>query len=439
MDDFDSNSVDVSSDEDSEDEWVEAMTCLSHLHLTASGDQHMVVGRKRRVYCYNRIDMRAFMLQYIEDPLFQVTIRMTRITFKYLVSLLEPAIQVDAIMAAKRGGQISTEMCTYMTLRYLAGGSHHDIKLHLGISKSSFYRCLTKTCLALCSNPELALHFPTTTRELEYASSGFESIVSNGSIVNCVGAVDGYLLSINTPSRAEVGNVRSYFSGHYQKYGINVQAVADSNCMFQYFALSGPGSSNDRVAILHEIDGVSLHNRIECLPGQYVIAADAAYKPTEHVVPIFYGTQRHNRKNDNFNFALAQCRIRVEMAFGIMQAKWRILRRPLENKLKMIKIIAISIARLHNFVLREQHGNDLQSLLRSISPDKIDHSVPNEYGDPQFPIPTTADINLYTGTKYQTCTIRKAMVERVAMCNVVRPSYSPLHATQIKNNRRHSV
>ena len=294
-----------SSEDESEDEMIEAMACFYHLQFLETDDDKCIVRRKRRVWYYNRIDMAAFMLRYIDDPLFPVTIRMTRITFKYLVSLLESHIRVDSEMANKRGGAITAQMCTYLTLRYLAGGCHHDIKVHLGISKSSFYRCLTKTLLAICDHPDLALRFPTTIRELEFASSGFESLVSNGSIVNCVGAVDGYLLSINTPSRAEVGNVRTYFSGHYQKYGINVQAVADSNCMFQHFALSGPGSSNDRVAMHFKIDGVSLHDKIESLPGQYVVAADAAYKPTEHVVPIFYGTQRHNKKNDNFNIQRA--------------------------------------------------------------------------------------------------------------------------------------
>ena len=72
--------------------------------------------------------------------------------------------------------------------------------------------------------------------------------------------------------------------------------------MFLYFAISGPGSSNDRVAIHHKIDGISLHDRIHQLPGNYIIVADAAYQPTEHVVPIFYGTQRQNRDHDNFNF-----------------------------------------------------------------------------------------------------------------------------------------
>ena len=58
-----------------------------------------------------------------------------------------------------------------------------------------------------------------------------------------------YLVAINTPPSLVVGNVRSYFSGHYQHYGVNVQAVCDHLCHFTYFAFASPGSVNDCDAI----------------------------------------------------------------------------------------------------------------------------------------------------------------------------------------------
>jgi hypothetical protein len=414
----------MDSDEDSEDDLVEAT--MYGYYTVVTDDSVESTDRKKRTKRveYVRIDMEAFMLQYINDPSFDVTIRMDRVTFKYLISLLEPALLVDDKMASSRGGAITPDMCVYLTLRYLAGGSFHDIKIHLGISKASFYRCLHKTLYAICNHSALLVRFPTTIRELEIISNGFENVSSNSSITNCVGAIDGYLLSINTPSRSEVGNVKAYFSGHYQKYGINVQAVADSNCKFLYFELSGPGSSNDRAAIFHKIEGIALHDIIENLPGEFVVIADAAYKATEHVAPIFYGTQRQNKANDNFNYAASQCRIRVEMAFGIMQAKWRILRRPLETRFCNHRLVAKSIACLHNFVLKEQHGDDLLSLRRSVVPDDIETSVANVFDDPQFPIPPIEDLAMYRSTQLQTSIIRQAMVQQVAFAGVQRPIHS---------------
>lgn len=199
---------------------------------------------------------------------------------------------------------------------------------------------------------------------------------------------------------------------------MNIQAVCDSSCMFLYFAISGPGSSNDRVAIHHKIDGISLHDRIHQLPGNYIIVADAAYQPTEHVVPIFYGTQRQNRDHDNFNFVASQCRIRIEMAFGIMQAKWRILRRPLEATGRSIRLIANAISRLHNFVIKIQHDCIYKSIKGAVQPDRYDPAVPNVHDDPQFPIPPPTEIDLYS--TYQTSNIRDAMVHMVNRLGVTR-------------------
>jgi hypothetical protein len=43
--------------------------------------------------------------------------------------------------------------------------------------------------------------------EIFEAAEGFQSISINGAIMNCVGAVEGYHLEINTPSKEEAGNV----------------------------------------------------------------------------------------------------------------------------------------------------------------------------------------------------------------------------------------
>jgi hypothetical protein len=66
----------------------------------------------------------------------------------------------------------------------------------------------------------------------------FKSISYNEAIMNCIGIIDGYLLRIKTPSRIHVGNVKSYFSGHYQCYGINIQAVGCRPLLVLYLLVS---------------------------------------------------------------------------------------------------------------------------------------------------------------------------------------------------------
>jgi DDE superfamily endonuclease len=150
---------------------------------------------------------------------------------------------------------------------------------------------------------------------------GFAGISTEGVIDNCCGVVDGYLLCINVPSKNEVKNVKCFFSGHYQCYGVNVQAVADHQCRFLFIAVSGPGVMGDKEAM----GETSLKEMIEGLPFGVCVIGDAAYCPSEHMVPVYQGLAKQQAKYDNFNYFASQLRIRIEMAFGIMTQKWGIL------------------------------------------------------------------------------------------------------------------
>ena len=78
---------------------------------------------------------------------------------------------------------------------------------------------------------------------------------------------------------------------------------------------------------------------------------------SEKLLAPYSGTSRTScPANDDFNFFLSQIRIRIEMAFGLLKVKWRILRKPLEVSLmngNCSKTIEASMT-LHNFVINEQ-------------------------------------------------------------------------------------
>jgi DDE superfamily endonuclease len=105
--------------------------------------------------------------------------------------------------------------------------------------------------------------------------------------------------------------VKAYFSGHYQRYGINIQACCDHLSRFTYIAAAGPGVMNDNQAI-NEVDLAEL---IANLPFGFCVIGDATYTATEHLVPMHYGTDKHNSRYDNFNFFASQLCIWIEMAF----------------------------------------------------------------------------------------------------------------------------
>ena len=87
---------------------------------------------------------------------------------------------------------------------------------------------------------------------------------------------------------------------------------------------------------------------------------------TEHLLTPFYGSQRFDKKNDNYNFFISQLRIKIERAFGIMVTKWRILRSPIEFCVHNAATLLMAIARIHNFVIDE--GIDEERAARDIPP-----------------------------------------------------------------------
>ena len=116
-------------------------------------------------------------------------------------------------------------------LRWLAGGSYLDIKTAYGCSASSVYRCRDIFVHAVNKCEALKIKFPETQEEFETVRKAFKRKSTGGIMKGCVGAIDGLLATIICPSRDDAGgNPRSYYSGHYNQYGLNVQAVCDAHC-----------------------------------------------------------------------------------------------------------------------------------------------------------------------------------------------------------------
>jgi hypothetical protein len=160
--------------------------------------------------------------------------RMSNASFNKLCMLLDPFLSVDPVMSMLTTNQpkISTEIILSCFIRWVAGGSYLDIRTVAGISIASFYRVMGRCAKAILHTEALAYHFPKTQEELQSAAAGFRSISTNNFLTGFVGVMDGLLLRIRVPAAGEVGHVTSFFSGHYQAYGINVQAACDHQCRF---------------------------------------------------------------------------------------------------------------------------------------------------------------------------------------------------------------
>jgi DDE superfamily endonuclease len=384
------------------------------------GRARLAMKRRRKAAVFlRRMKWEEYVLR---DPLFlKRSLRMPLQSFEKLVAVLQPLLQSNELQASRRGGAIPPAVKLFATLRWLAGGSYLDIKLLCGISKTSFYYIIDKTLKAIieCKDPIIDnIHFPQTPDECKESAEGFREISFGDAIPNCVAVHDGYLLLIQTPTSSEVGNVRSFFNGHYQAYGVNVQAACDSNCRFTFVGIAGPGVMADRDAI----DEVKLGSMIESLPYGYVSIGDAAYNCTEHICALFCGDAAKKKQNDAFNFYGSQCRIRIEMAFGWMTQKWQILKTPIRGPVKSLKKIMLAIARLHNFVINERlsQPEGLVAMMQHASKFIGYHTPTTLHDCSGSPIESPVSFDQYSSLRGNSTT-RLRMVRRVQSLGLQRP------------------
>jgi len=170
--------------------------------------------------------------------------RMSNNSFCKLLQHLSASLTVNK----QRGNSVVPEIIMHCTLRYLAGGSFSDIRATAGLSKATFYYCIHRGIDAINSCLALALQFPMTEDELKTTALEFQGKSSFGMLNGCIGALDGWLCRIQVPTPKDTPNVSSYFSGHYQCHGLNVQASCDARCRFTWISIRSPGGTGDSKA-----------------------------------------------------------------------------------------------------------------------------------------------------------------------------------------------
>ena len=108
---------------------------------------------------------------------------------------------------------------------------------------------------------------------------------------------------------------------------------------FTFIAIATPEKVPDQVAI----ERTKFFEILQNIPEFNYVLGDSAYTLSNKVLVHFTGSQREVPEKDSFNFHLSQLRIRIEMAFGRLVGKWRILRSPLQQG-SLIKNIQIIMA-----------------------------------------------------------------------------------------------
>jgi hypothetical protein len=149
------NEYDYFSDDDGYDEI--AATCAAVYSYKRS--------RRTPPVC-RRLNWRLHVKKLHREGQFNRMYRLRYSSFRKLLTMLTPYLEVNEMQGSLRNrgmGHVSPELILHCLLRYLAGGSHHDIRVIAGIAKSTLFSCIHRGIDAVLKCPQLKLQFPTHT------------------------------------------------------------------------------------------------------------------------------------------------------------------------------------------------------------------------------------------------------------------------------------
>jgi len=233
----------------------------------------------------------------------------------------------------------------------LSGGRPKDQRHIIGSSRAAAYLVVDDCVDAVNLAPKLDIDLPNTPEEWDEIYEQYKIKSTNEIMAGCVQAIDGFFQRTNKPTSKEVANVIAYYSGHYELYGLNCQACAKANLQFMYFGVISPGSTNDNISYPNAI---ALKNAFDSLPLGRFGVANAAYTLSEGILVPFTRSSRLDPAQDVFNYYLSQLHIRVEMAFGRLVNKFRILSGTIVGSQDRASSILIACACLHNYIIHEE-------------------------------------------------------------------------------------
>ena len=320
----------------------------------------------------NRHRDRGFMLNEMNlksDSDFRAMFRMSRNGFNTLLSKIESNMRCfDSPISLTRaesssGSSISKKARLGATLRWLAGGSFHDICTEFGIAPGTFFNDegpLWDTIRAI--DDSFIIFLPADDPViLQNIASGFAAC-SRNHMKHCVSAIDGWVMRTRKPTEKEVENVMAYRNYH-DCWGIVILAGCDSKTRFNMWSCKSTGSTNDSLAWQFSQFKKDLESGI--LPMQWYVVGDEAFSNTQQFLVPWAGRGLPADK-DSFNYHLSAMRQCIERAFGILTERWGIFWRPVKCAFYKWTLIARTCAKLHNFCLDQNEIKPSYRLLKDM-------------------------------------------------------------------------
>ncbi|KAI7934703.1 hypothetical protein MJO29_015966 [Puccinia striiformis f. sp. tritici] len=260
-----------------------------------------------------RYDMLA--LQELPDSSFLQLFRMRFPCFLNLLQLLQPnpifynnshnpqrELPIQLAIAICRLGSNGNGSAVYR-LRNL---------FQVGYGTINLYTCRVIT--AVYEFRSSMITWPTEAERLELSQ-----VMQEEGFPGCVGFVDGTTIPLSQKPPKD----GSHYWDRKKRYSISVTLICDVNKKFISYLAGYPGSCHNAY--------VFSNMKVAQQPQQYFdrnqfLLADSAYSSDQYVIPAYKGKELLVRDNVNFNYYLAQSRVRIKHAIGILKGRFSSLR-----------------------------------------------------------------------------------------------------------------
>ncbi|XP_060672781.1 uncharacterized protein LOC125420021 [Ziziphus jujuba] len=178
----------------------------------------------------------------------------------------------------------------------------------------------------------------------------------------CIGAIDGTHISAHVPAEKQVS-----YRGRKSIVTQNVLCACNFNMMFTFVYAGWEGTTNDSRVF---VDAITTSENKFPLPkeGEYYVV-DSGFPCTMGFLPPFRGERYHLQEyhgrgrqprgpKELFNYRHSSLRNVIERFFGVLKARFRILKMMPPYKQSRQPLIVIACCTLHNFI-RKWAQNDV--------------------------------------------------------------------------------
>lgn len=202
---------------------------------------------------------------------------------------------------------------------------------------------------------------PTSAEEWKQISRHFQE---RWNFPMCIGALDGKHVEIIKPNHSG-----SEYFNYKKRFSIVLLALVNADYNFIYVDVGVQGRISDggvfnSTNLSRLLESNNLHLPApQPLPGRqqncpYVIVADDAFALSKHLLKPYPGTQIAGTPERIFNYRLSRARVVSENAFGIISAKFRVLRTPILLSPQKAALVTLACVYLHNFLRRNSNSSN---------------------------------------------------------------------------------